>query len=168
MFFDYPDKLNKTLFDQLDFDLMETLFLTPVVQSLHVFTFSSLRVKNPTIISHDTGFTIYSSIVNNPKPIDQYTKSDEKVRVIVDGRNKHTRVAIDAESCAVACYYLTDLEDKKSCISYDVCPDPSNANTVKCSFYTTGDTDPSLILNTQPECDHFTSKFYISITTELV
>jgi hypothetical protein len=67
-----------------------------------------------------------------------------------------------AKNCASICLndtvYSTASQDYK-CVSFDVCQVSADVKDgVYCSFYNySTSTDPDVVLETAPECDHYTS-----------
>lgn len=66
------------------------------------------------------------------------------------------------ENCALMCLNDSSLNSNYyRCLSFDLCknPDTSSASPFVCSFYNSSFvTDPSVILDTEPLCDHYSSK----------
>ena len=71
-------------------------------------------------------------------------------------------VSSSAEDCAHKC--LTDSGNSQTsykCLSFDVCRNPvggPGASSFVCAFYDRSFvTDPTVILDGQPDCDHYSS-----------
>ncbi len=154
-----------------------------MLSALTMYNFSPLRIIPPVVQSHSNGFVVYSGITNTSAaisndillknviskykiikykliPLDHFRKGS-KVRVLLNEQNKFKLEATTPEKCAIIC--LNDSVLKTNyyrCLSFDFCP--TNTKKFMCSFYnSTFETDPSLISDSQPECDHYSSMKYL-------
>lgn len=76
---------------------------------------------------------------------------------------KHKIKASSSDKCAEMCLSNSLGIEGFKCLSFDVCKDPNaEADTIDdriCSFYNASFiSDPSVVLDSQPECDHYASR----------
>ncbi len=93
--------------------------------------------------------------------IDHFKKAGES-KVDIQ-KAKRVMKSHSARNCAFICLndtVYTQGEDYK-CVSFDVCQVSDNKKDgVFCSFYNSStSTDPDVIVESAPECDHYSSKF---------
>ena len=154
-------------------------FYKKILENKVSYNFSPFRILPPKTQALDDSFVIYTGITD-PAPAlskqhfhrgsSQYLWTPNLNLFFAAHFNKLGQVKCDtskakyqissvsAENCAFVCLNSSIVfSDTYKCLSFDFCSDSN-----KCAFYSFSHlTDPNVITETAPLCDHYSSKTFI-------
>jgi hypothetical protein len=160
-------------------DLLKEPFDELLISSVNIFSASPLRIVTPKFVENERGFTVYSGAIifyilikdvvyynkkksnfqgfTQPAPfLKQFVKKDSSK---VDLNKVKKGVLVNSlEDCAQACLSESQYEVLSfKCLSFDFCKNPSDLGFI-CSLYNASVfTDPDVIVESAPSCDHYSS-----------